>query len=250
MILRSVIKHVQDQNWFAVAIDFLIVVVGVFIGIQVSNWNAGLADQARGERIKARLVAEFIEIESELTRHVNDVTSWIEIANRLAEDVLADNIERDALESSDRLFSIRWRPTSGGSNTTAELISQGDMDALRSPDLVEALLRFDTLATRHTSNNLALRRLVSDDRNKLQMTSFLAAIPSETRPDDFSQRLSELASAPDLYLSIVNYSNALQIDLMWYAESLNRACAVLQELEASCGGDAAESPEMNSTSES
>jgi len=39
LILRSVIKHVRDQNWFAVFIDFLIVVVGVFIGIQVANWN-------------------------------------------------------------------------------------------------------------------------------------------------------------------------------------------------------------------
>jgi len=34
-----VTRHVRDQNWVAVGIDFLIVVVGVFIGIQVSNWN-------------------------------------------------------------------------------------------------------------------------------------------------------------------------------------------------------------------
>ncbi len=39
MILRRVIEHVKIQNWTAVAIDFVIVVVGVFIGIQVSNWN-------------------------------------------------------------------------------------------------------------------------------------------------------------------------------------------------------------------
>ena len=39
MILRSVTKHIKDQNWFAVGLDFLIVVVGVFIGIQVANWN-------------------------------------------------------------------------------------------------------------------------------------------------------------------------------------------------------------------
>ena len=32
MILHSLSKHVKDQNWFAVALDFLIVVVGVFIG--------------------------------------------------------------------------------------------------------------------------------------------------------------------------------------------------------------------------
>lgn len=47
MLLRSVMRHVKDQNWFAVGIDFLIVVVGVFIGIQVSNWNAALNDRAR-----------------------------------------------------------------------------------------------------------------------------------------------------------------------------------------------------------
>ena len=31
MLLRRITKHVKDQNWFAVFIDFLIVVVGVFI---------------------------------------------------------------------------------------------------------------------------------------------------------------------------------------------------------------------------
>ncbi len=39
MLLRRITKHVTDQNWFAVFIDFLIVVIGVFIGIQVANWN-------------------------------------------------------------------------------------------------------------------------------------------------------------------------------------------------------------------
>jgi hypothetical protein len=39
MLLRSVVDHVKAQNWTAVGIDFCIVVVGVFIGIQVANWN-------------------------------------------------------------------------------------------------------------------------------------------------------------------------------------------------------------------
>jgi len=46
MLLRSVTKHVREQNWLAVGIDFLIVIVGVFIGIQVSNWNAARLDRA------------------------------------------------------------------------------------------------------------------------------------------------------------------------------------------------------------
>jgi len=47
MILRRITQHVQDQNWTAIGIDFVIVVVGVFIGLQVSNWNAARTDQAR-----------------------------------------------------------------------------------------------------------------------------------------------------------------------------------------------------------
>jgi len=39
MLLRSISKHVKDQNWFAVGVDFFIVVVGLFIGIQMANWN-------------------------------------------------------------------------------------------------------------------------------------------------------------------------------------------------------------------
>lgn len=40
MILRRVIDHVRNQQWTAIWIDLFIVIIGVFIGTQVSNWNA------------------------------------------------------------------------------------------------------------------------------------------------------------------------------------------------------------------
>jgi len=49
MILRRIREHVGSHNWFAVAVDFIIVVVGVFVGIQASNWN-----QRRIERQQAQ----------------------------------------------------------------------------------------------------------------------------------------------------------------------------------------------------
>jgi hypothetical protein len=39
MILRRVIGHVRNQEWTAILIDFLIVVVGVYLGIELGNWN-------------------------------------------------------------------------------------------------------------------------------------------------------------------------------------------------------------------
>ena len=47
MILRRVIRHVRNQEWTASGIDFVIVVVGVFVGLQVSNWNEAQADRSR-----------------------------------------------------------------------------------------------------------------------------------------------------------------------------------------------------------
>ena len=47
MLLRRITQHVKDQNWFAVLIDFAIVVFGVFIGIQVANWNAARELESR-----------------------------------------------------------------------------------------------------------------------------------------------------------------------------------------------------------
>ncbi len=61
MILRSVMEHVRSQNWTAVAVDFLIVVVGVFIGIQLGNWNDARSDQRAYRDAMTRLAAETSE---------------------------------------------------------------------------------------------------------------------------------------------------------------------------------------------
>lgn len=45
MILRRMVEHLRQQHWTGVLIELAIVVFGVFIGIQVSNWN-----EARKER--------------------------------------------------------------------------------------------------------------------------------------------------------------------------------------------------------
>ena len=45
MILRRITKHLTEQNWFAVVLDFLIVVFGVYIGLQASNWNGERQDR-------------------------------------------------------------------------------------------------------------------------------------------------------------------------------------------------------------
>lgn len=58
MILSRVIAHFRKQEWTAIFLDFLIVVAGVFIGIQVSNWNAARQLKAEQHSTLARLLSE------------------------------------------------------------------------------------------------------------------------------------------------------------------------------------------------
>ncbi|MEM1116426.1 MAG: hypothetical protein AAGJ11_07960 [Bacteroidota bacterium] len=55
MIFRRVLKHVQEQNWTAIGIDLVIVVLGVFIGLQVSNWNTARQDRSSARALLVRL---------------------------------------------------------------------------------------------------------------------------------------------------------------------------------------------------
>lgn len=39
MLLRRITEHVKEQNWFAVALDFFIVVAGILIAFQINAWS-------------------------------------------------------------------------------------------------------------------------------------------------------------------------------------------------------------------
>ena len=58
MLLRRITEHVKDQNWFVVGLDFIIVVVGVFFGIQIGNWNDDRLDHIAYQKAYTRMVVE------------------------------------------------------------------------------------------------------------------------------------------------------------------------------------------------
>jgi len=75
MILRRITEHVKTQNWFAVGVDFVIVVMGVFIGIQVSNWNASRADRSN-ETLYLGYLAEDLQSDLRKIDNVYRVSEW------------------------------------------------------------------------------------------------------------------------------------------------------------------------------
>ncbi len=70
MLLRRITEHVKAQNWIAVALDFVIVVVGVFVGLQVSNWNEERAREQTEQRYIERLREDLASNHDDLTQRI------------------------------------------------------------------------------------------------------------------------------------------------------------------------------------
>jgi hypothetical protein len=125
MLLRRVIHHVRRQEWTAIFIDFLIVVFGVFMGIQVANWNQAQTDKRLGETFAQRLNNDLV-VEAwtymSVIEYLNDVQTNADIA--LAGLEGTNNISDEELliaayRATQYLAGIRQRATYD------ELISTG-----------------------------------------------------------------------------------------------------------------------------
>lgn len=61
MSLRNLVARLRERDWTSVIIEVLIVVVGVFIGLQVTNWNEDRKDTQRGDEYLRRLHDELLQ---------------------------------------------------------------------------------------------------------------------------------------------------------------------------------------------
>lgn len=150
MILRSVTKHVRDQNWFAVGIDFLIVVVGVFIGIQVSNWNAARLERLEETAIVERIRNDFARIredsERSLAFHVG-LTEDLKTLVRALRNGAVDVGDEEAINRA-LLLGITFQTSADHSGTFIELLSSGRANILRDKELLNELVAYEDLLRR------------------------------------------------------------------------------------------------------
>ena len=148
MILRRVIEHVKTQNWTAVGIDFVIVVVGVFIGIQVSNWN-----EARREHLSEAQYLERFAEEIELTiAHIQEERAFGENSIRAIEKFTGQLYLHSASDGelmaatneyfSDGTFFAKFSPNRA---TFDDLITTGNFDVIRDDEIRTGLIKLHAL---------------------------------------------------------------------------------------------------------
>jgi hypothetical protein len=130
MILSSVTKHVKEQNWFAVFVDFIIVVVGVFVGIQVSNWNQAQKDSVTGYQYIERIQQDLLATEKDMLGRMNyfGQVKKHALATFNALESPAEKLGQKFLFDSFEASQALKRPM--GRDTYNELLSDGSLKTI------------------------------------------------------------------------------------------------------------------------
>lgn len=152
MRLRHLMRHVRAQNWVAVGLDLVIVVVGVFIGIQVSNWNDARRDLSREQVYLARLDAEMavildrLQVGADVYRESTESAQLLLRARRIHRGAEPGSLPTDQ-EIRDAFRMLRaGRVPAGSPAAFKQMVASGELTLLRNDALRDALFRYDEFA--------------------------------------------------------------------------------------------------------
>jgi hypothetical protein len=141
MILRRIVEHLRTQNWVAIAIDFVIVVLGVFVATQVSNWNDANRDRRRGQTYLESIHGELLTDATAIERRVafwRQVSGEGEAALAYAEHgTLKDGSAWQTVLAFFQASQI-W-PYTATDTTYSELTGAGELGLIRDREMRAAL---------------------------------------------------------------------------------------------------------------
>lgn len=130
-MLHRFVGNLRRQDWTAVSVELVVVILGVFIGVQASNWNADRATDQDSKvftaRLKADLRAEAFAYELSLSYY-----GQVLVNARRAEAALSGRTQM----SDEALLAAAYRATqyvttNRRSTTWDELASTGNIGLIR-----------------------------------------------------------------------------------------------------------------------
>ena len=145
--MRRITKHFSEQNWVAVILDLLIVIVGIFLGLQVDAWNDRRLDRQLEADTLERLRAEFVTIceeASDANRYHLGVAASVDVitASMAAGNVAPDDRD-DVLAGLQE--GLNFNTGARRSGTYVDLVSGGRIGLLTDAELRSSLTKYDEL---------------------------------------------------------------------------------------------------------
>lgn len=142
MILKRLRAEAASQNWLGFALDLFILILGVFLAIQVDNWNKARLDRAEGREYLERLYSDLESNRRDLAFRIHYQGQVLAHA-RAASAVLAQPVSVDpggfiidAYEASNHI------PQPIRRSTYDEALASGKAEFLGDPMLRERITNY------------------------------------------------------------------------------------------------------------
>ncbi|MGI9219893.1 MAG: hypothetical protein ACR2QS_02535 [Woeseiaceae bacterium] len=146
IIIRRITEHFRRQDWFALLMDLLIVVVGIYLGLQVDAWNTARQDRVIEREYLERLLADMDEsIGAQIQAQEEFATSIVgtDYIGEIQRAGTFDGVDEERLIRG--LNSIGWvvRPPTN-TVTIRELQSTGNISLIQDVAIRTAIGRFES----------------------------------------------------------------------------------------------------------
>lgn len=100
MLLRRITHHVKTQNWFAVFIDFLIVVAGILIALQITNWHELRIDRQSEAGYLKNLIDDISEEIVAFDEVEYGLKTTLSVTEKMFNDALQENLSKEVKMAS------------------------------------------------------------------------------------------------------------------------------------------------------
>jgi len=141
VFLRRFVNQLTDQNWFTVVLEILVVITGIFLGLQLTDWNEERKNRIEEQSYLQRILADLDDSLQQQSHQIKRATDEIEALLYLIRHLEAGTYEEAdkslLLEGLDSTSSIFFPITNF--TTIREMQSSGKLILIRDLELRSAI---------------------------------------------------------------------------------------------------------------
>ena len=239
MLLRRIMKHFRNENWFAVALDLVVVVLGLFIGLQVDTWWENQKEKSLEVTYLQEIREDFELNRAQLLQSTTRLEEIIQDMLVLAQQSTQDSPSLSVEELNTRFTLVGDMPTFLPVNRAfSNLTGSGDLRLLQSRELKNALANYYAMArlSELVQNTHELELVHTFQPYIINKLDYAAVLPSWTEDLQFATALEQNLILEELHTrefrNIVAQKWNICTDLLdQHRQMLERTEQVLQMLD-------------------
>lgn len=142
MIFSRIAQGVRKQDWFTAILELVILVIGIYIGLQVDDWVSERKDRQSETTYLELLARDVAELQKQVEAQHAFEKDKVDVAARAYELLTSDDPSTHQVELGKLLSSLSSRRTLILDSATYEqMVSSGHLQLIRDPELRDKLVR-------------------------------------------------------------------------------------------------------------